>query len=132
MANRALADCSRRLLCSPVSCNNRGDTNRCTIPRCCRPCRKGRTRSAETISPARCQHTHLQPRLSLEIFPAKCSPSIFRRDEIHRPRRLFFLTNRRAPQIQTPLRLADVCPPISRRLPRPEKRLGQPDIFPSL
>src|SRR5437867_3911348 len=132
MANRALADCSRRLLCSPVSCNSRADTNRCTIPRRCPPCRKGRTRSEEKISPAQCRQTHLQPRLSLEIFPAKCSPSISHRDEIHRPRRMFSLTTRRAPQIQTPLRSANVCPPISRRLPRLEKRLGQPDIFPSL
>src|SRR6266480_5174362 len=132
MANRDLADCSRPLLCPPAPCNNRGDTNRCTIPRRCRPYHKGRNRSEETISPARCRHTRLQPRLSLEIFPATCSPSISHRDEIHRPTHKFFLITRRAPQIQTPLRSADVFLPISRRLPHPGKRLGQPDICPSL
>src|SRR5437773_3885679 len=132
MANRGLADCSRRRLCPPGSCNNRDDTNRRTIPRRCRPCRKGHTRSAETISPARCPHTHLQPRLSLEIFPATCSPSISRRDEIRCPTRMFFLLNRRAPQIQTPLQSANVCPPISHKLPHRGKRLGRPDISPFL
>src|SRR6266498_2558519 len=132
MANRDPADCSRRLLCPPVSYNNRGDTNRCTTPKRCRQCHKGRTRSAETISQARCRHTHLQPRLSPEIFPAKCSPSTSHRDEIHHPTHKFFLITRRGPQTRTPLQSVNVCPPISHTLLRRGKRSEQRDISPCL
>src|SRR5205814_8139751 len=119
MPNRDLADCSRPLLCPPAPCNNRGDTNRCTIPRRCRPYHKGRNRSEETISPARCRHTHLQPRLCQEIVPATCSTATFHQDELHRRTHKSFLISRRAPQIQTPLQSADAVPTTSRRLRRP-------------
>ena len=129
MANQGPVDCSSRHLYRQASCSNQGDTNRCTIPRHCQPCRTKRSHSAETISPARRRCIHLQPRPSLEIFPAMCSPSISHRDEIRRPTHMFFLINRRAQQIQTPLRLVNVCPPISHRLPRRGKRSERPDIF---
>src|SRR2546429_1883249 len=132
MVNRGLADCSLRCLCPPESCSNQGDTSRCTIPRRCPPCRKGRNHSAGNSSPARCRHTHLQPRLSLETFPATCSPSISHRDEIHRPKRTFFRINHRVPQTRTPLQSADVCRPISHKLPHPDKRFERQDISPSL
>src|SRR5207247_7069079 len=117
--NRGLADCSRRRLCRPGSCNNQHDTNRCTIPRRCQPCHEDRNHSAETISLAQCRRIHLRLHLSPEIFPATYSPSISRRDEIHRPTRMFFLTTRRAPQTRTPLQSANVYPPISLQLPHP-------------
>src|SRR5207248_4273824 len=100
-----------------------------TIPRHCQPCRTDCSHSAETISPARRRRIHLQPRLSLEIFLATCSPSIFRQDEIRRPTRMFSLTNRRVQQIQTPPQSVNVCPPNSHKLPRRGKRSEQPDIF---
>src|SRR5436309_5717147 len=126
------ADCARRRLYPLLSCSNQGDTNRCTIPKCCRPCRKGRSHSAEMISPVRCPCNRLRPHLALEIFPATCWPSICRRDENHRPKRTFFLTTRRARQIQTPLRSANVYLPISRKLLRQSTRCARPDSSPCL
>src|SRR5262249_12085990 len=67
--------------------------------------------------------------LSQEIFPATYSPSIFRQGEAHHPTRTFFLTNLLAQQIQTPLRSANVCPPILRMRPRLGKQCARQDIF---
>src|SRR4029077_3963222 len=131
-ANPAPADCAPLRLCLRAYYSNQGDTSRCTIPKRSRPCRKGRSRLAETISPARCLCNRLRPHLALEIFPATCWPSICLRDEIHRPRYMFFLTNRRAPQIQTPLRSANVYPPILRKLPRQSTQSPPRDNSPSL
>src|SRR4029077_4432130 len=132
MVNPALAGCAPLRLCLQASRSNLADTNRCTIPKRFQPCRKGGIHLAETISPAQCPRNHLRPHLSLEMLPATCWPSIFRRDEIHRPRRMFFLTIRRAPQIQPPLRSANVCPPISRKLPRQGTQSPPLDSSPSL
>src|SRR5437762_8188522 len=108
MGNQDLGDCLPRRLCPLASCNNQGDTNRCTIPRRCQPCHEDRNHSAETISLAQCRRIHLRLHLSPEIFPATYSPSIFRGAEIHCPTRMFFLTIPRAQQTQTPLRSEDV------------------------
>src|SRR5205823_6117531 len=132
MASPDPVDCARLRLCPPASGSNRGDTNRCTIPRRCQPCRKGRNHLGETISPGKCRHNRLHLHLSLEIFPAMCLPSISHRDEIHLPTRMFFLINRRGPQIQIPLQSANVCPPISRKLPRRGKQSAPQDNSPSL
>src|SRR6478609_7688630 len=132
MANPAPVGCAPLRLCLRAFYSNQTDTNRCTIPKRFRPCRKGRSHSAETISQGRCRRNRLPPHLSLEMLPATCWPSIFRRDEIHRPRRMFFLTNRRARQIQPPLRSANVCPPISRKLPRQGTQSPPQDSSPSL
>src|SRR5215211_647031 len=132
MASPALVDWARLHLYLRAPGSNQGDTNRCTIPIRCRPCRKDRSHLAETISPARCPCTRLRPHLALEIFPAMCWPSIFRRDEDHRPRYTFFLTKRRARRIQTPLRSTNVYLPISRKLLRQGTRCARPDNFPYL
>src|SRR6478736_6351361 len=132
MANPAPADCARLRLCLRAFYSNQGDTNRCTIPIRCRPCRRDRSHFAETISPVRCPCNRRRPHLALEIFPATCWPSIFPRDEIHRPRYMFFLTNRRVQQIQTPLRSANVYPPISRKLPRQGTQFPPRDCSPCL
>src|SRR5439155_11120644 len=116
MASLDLSDCLLRRLCPPASCSNQGDTSRCTIPRRCPPCRKGRNHSAGNSSPARCRHTHLQPRLSLETFPATCWPSISHRDEIHRAKRTVFWITRRPRRIDTRLQLANVCLPLWHKL----------------
>src|SRR5262249_50441573 len=126
--NRGLADRAPRHLYQPGFGSNQGDTNRCTIPRRFRPCRKDRNRLAEMISPARFQRSHLRPHLSQEIFPATYSPSIFPQGEAHHPTRTFFLTNLLAQQIQTPLRSANVCPPILRMRPRLGKQCARQDI----
>src|SRR5882724_8612065 len=132
MANPAPAGCAPLRLCPSASRSNQGDTSRCTIPKRSPPCRKGRSHLAETISPVRCPCNRLRPHLALEIFPARCWPSIFRRDEDHRPRRTFFLITRRARQIQTPLRSANVYLPISRKLLRQGTRCARPDSSPCL
>src|SRR6266513_2467816 len=132
MPSPALVDCAPLHLYPSASRSNQGDTNRCTIPRRCRPCRKGRSHLAETISPVRCPCNRLRPHLALEIFPATCWPSIYRRDEIHRPIHMSSLRDRRAPQIQTPLQSANVCPSISHKLPRRGTRSALPDNCPSL
>src|SRR6266516_6750194 len=132
MANQGPVDCSSRHLYRQASCSNQGDTNRCTIPRHCQPCRKVRNHSAKTISPAQCLHNRLHQHLSPEIFPATCWPSIFHWAETHRPTRRFFPITRRAQQIQTPLQLANVWLPISQTLPRQDKRSAAPDNSPCL
>src|SRR5436189_6384718 len=45
---------------------------------------------------------------------------------------MFFLTNHHAPQIQTPPRSANVCPPTLHRPLHPDKRFALPDISPFL
>src|SRR6476620_2481355 len=132
MLSLALAGCAPRRLCPSVSRSNQGDTSRCTIPKRSQPCRKGRSHLAETISPARCLCNRLRPHLALEIFPARCWPSICRRDEIRRPTRMSFLTDRRAPQIQTPLRSANVYPPILRKPPHQSTQSPPRDSSPCL
>src|SRR4029453_4767042 len=132
MVRPALAGYAPLRLCRPASGSNRGGTNRCTIPTHCRTCRKGRTYLAETILPARCPCNRLRPHLSPEMFPATCWPSIFHRDEDHRPRRTFSLTTRRAQRIQTPLRSANVFLPISRKLLRRDRRCATLGNFPCL
>src|SRR6266705_7114811 len=132
MASPALAGCAPLHLCPSASRSNQGDTNRCTIPIRCRPRRKDRSHLAETISPVRCLCNRLRPHLALEIFPAMCWPSIFRPDENHRPTHTFFLTSRRARQIQTPLRSANVYLPISHKLLRQGTRCARPDNSPYL
>ena len=92
MVSPALADYAPLRLCLPVSRSNLADTNRCTIPKRFQPCRKAGIHLAETISPAQCPRNRLHLHLLLEILPATCWPSIFRRDEIHRPKRMFFLS----------------------------------------
>src|SRR5262249_31054358 len=89
-----------------------------------------RTYWVETILPARCRRNRPRLHLSPEMFPAMYWPSIYRRDEVHRPTRTSFPINRRAPQIQTPLPLVNVCPPISRTLPRQGTRCAALYIFP--
>src|SRR6516162_2483752 len=132
MLNQVPADCARLRLYLSTPDNNRGDTSHCTTPTRFRPYRKVHSHSAETISQARCLRNHPHPRLSPEIAPAMCWPSIFRRDEIHRPTHTFFLINRHVRQIQTPLRSANVCLPISRKLPRQGTRCGRQDNSPCL
>src|SRR6476646_6809578 len=132
MATRAPADCAPLRLCLRAFYSNQADTSRCTIPKRFRPCRKGHSHLTETISRGRCRRNRLRPHLSLETLPATSWPSIFRRDEIHRPRRMFFLTHRRAPQIQTPLRSVSVYPPISRKLPRQGTQFPPRDSSPYL
>src|SRR6266536_1575121 len=132
MASPALAGCAPLRLCPLASRSNQGDTNRCTTPIRCRPCRKDRSHLAETISPVRCLCNRLRPHLALEIFPATCWPSTCRRDEDHRPRHMSFLINRRALQIQTPLRSANVYLPISRKLLRQGTRCAPRDSSPCL
>src|SRR5512133_3758744 len=117
MVSPALVGCAPLRLFLPASRSNLADTNRCTIPKRFQPCRKAHSRSAETISQGRSRRNRLRPHLLLEMLPATCWPSICRRDEIRRPTRMSFLTDRHAPQIQTPLRSVSVYPPISRKLP---------------
>src|SRR4029077_6956851 len=132
MANPAPADCAPLRLCLPAFYSNQADTNRCTIPKRSRPCRKGRSHLTETISQGRCLCHRLRLHLSLEMLPARYWPSIFRRDEIRRPTRMFFLTDHRAPQIQTPLRSANVYPPILRKLPHQSTQSPPRDSSPCL
>src|SRR5215831_16320896 len=132
MVSPALVDSAPLRLCRPASGSNQDVTNRCTIPTHFQTYRKGRTYSAETISPVRCRRNRLRQHLSLEMFPATYWPSICRRDETHHPTHTFFLIIRRAQQIQTPLRSANVCPPISRKLPRQDRRCAARGNFPCL
>src|SRR5206468_5259885 len=127
VVNQVLADCLPHHLYLPASCSSRGDTSRCTIPKRCPPCRRVHNHSSRTISPAQYLHNRRHQYPSLEIFPARCWPSISRWAEIHRPTRMSFPTTRRAQQIQTRLQLANVFPPISRKLPRLDKRSVTPD-----
>src|SRR5439155_25136510 len=98
-------------------------------PKHSRPCRKVRIKWQEIARRVRCRHSRLRTYPSPEIFPARCLPSTFRTAEIRRPTHKFFLTNRRARRIRTPLRSANVCPPISRKLRRRDKRFAPPDSF---
>src|SRR4029077_1219400 len=119
-------------LCLGALYSNQADTSRCTIPKRSRPCRKGRSHSAETISQGLFRRNRLRLHLSPEMLPATYWPSIFRPDEIRRPKRMSFLTDRRAPQIQPPLRSADVYPPILRKLPHRSTQSPPRDCSPCL
>ena len=102
-------------------------TNRTSIPRHCRSCRKGHIRWAGrcgqgTSTPTRRQIDSPRETLLASSWRVSSHPA-----RAHRPRRTRRLPGHRAPRIPTQPRSAKTCRPSLRKQPRPDRQRVPPD-----